>query len=414
MIKLSRFLLLIATIMVSAIYLPKFYWMAFDVSPRVPRVMYSSLTREFMFIKTEFTNRIPQMKFLDSHGNSYTRDEFEKKLPLNYYRQLAATDQMPDSIGGVKIDLKEVRRNQVFIRIKPYGLNSPQIELFPLFESASGRVRIVLPEDYFRIQDRMEFINAYTNKIDREKSKLFTDSLRAAGFQFPALSIAGNPTTRKPFDEGYFVEDAQHQLFHIKMVKGKPFCRNTHVPTDLQIQGIKVLEHPLREFYGLIVTEKNKVFLLSYDNYKLIELPLPEYNRKNTILYFRGNLFYRVLILRKPNSLQAIVTDRQYRVMDRYRTSWKKRDERLAGVVANYIFPFTIKLSDISSNFINFYFHLSKATFIVCSIFFLLLTVVMYRVKKTGITRHWLDLLLVLVTGLYGFIAIFIFSRIDS
>lgn len=414
MIKLSRFLLLIATIMVSAIYLPKFYWMAFEVNPRAPRIMYSSLTREFMFIKSDFTNRIPRAKYLDIHGNSYSQDEFEKKLPLAFYRQLAATGQMPDSIGSVKIDLKEVRLNQIFMRIRSNDLDSPQIQLFPLFESASGRVRLSLPDDYFRIHRRMEFINAYTNKIEPEKSRLFTDSLRAAGFQFPATFIAGNPTTRKPFDEGYFVADARNNLFHIKMVKGKPFCRNTHFPADLKIQGMKVYEHPLREFYGTIITQDDKIFLLSYDNYRLIELPLPEYNHKNTTFYFRGNLFYRILILRKPNNIQAVVTDRKYQVVDTYRTSWKKRDERLAGVVANYIFPFTIKLSDISSNYINFFFHFSNGTFIILSLLLLLLTVAIYRVKKVNFVQHWLDFLLVLVTGLYGFIAIFIFSRIDS
>ena len=79
-----------------------------------------------------------------------------------------------------------------------------------------------MPDDYFRIGKRMEFIVAKTNKVDEAKSKLFTDALSAEGFAFPANLIAGLPTTRKSKDEGYFLTDSREQLFHIKMIKGQP------------------------------------------------------------------------------------------------------------------------------------------------------------------------------------------------
>ena len=53
------------------------------------------------------------------------------------------------------------------------------------------------------------------------------------GFAFPACYASGNPTTRKDYDEGYLVLDANHKLFHLKCTKGRPYvqlpevsCRN--------------------------------------------------------------------------------------------------------------------------------------------------------------------------------------------
>ena len=60
----------------------------------------------------------------------------------------------------------------------------------------------------------MEFIVARTNKINEEKSQLFTEALTAEGFIFPADIIAGLPTTRKSHDEGYFITDSEGTLFH--------------------------------------------------------------------------------------------------------------------------------------------------------------------------------------------------------
>ena len=75
-------------------------------------------------------------------------------------------------------------------------------------------------------------------------------------FNFPATRIAGNPTNKKPFDEGYFVVDSKNKLYHIKMVKGKPFCKFTHNPDSLEISYMKISEMSLREFYGFLYTKQ--------------------------------------------------------------------------------------------------------------------------------------------------------------
>lgn len=63
------------------------------------------------------------------------------------------------------------------------------------------------------------------NTIDQEKSKVFTEVLKKKEFRFPAQYVAGNPSTRKEYDEGYLILDAEGKLFHMKQTQGRPYVR---------------------------------------------------------------------------------------------------------------------------------------------------------------------------------------------
>jgi len=255
--RIARLMMIVVVIFVAAIYLPEFYWKIFDKNIRTPQVYYSAVHEEFFLGKNDGKKYIR----CDLKGNNYTREEFERKLPLLHYRQLVMDGDMPEYIQDRKINLEEVRLNRLFKRVKPHTLDQPQINLYPLFESQSGRVQLSMPDEMFRITDRMEFITAATNQINEELTELFTIELIAQGFRFPAQYIAGNPNTKKPFDEGYFVVDASNEVFQIKMIQGQPFCWKTGIPTDLEIQSIIIGEMSLREFYGMLITKTSDVYL---------------------------------------------------------------------------------------------------------------------------------------------------------
>ncbi len=408
--RISRILLVFAVILIAAIYIPRYYWKIFDKRTDKPFVLYSVVVNDFLISRAE--GRV--MAYMDSKGNRYTRSEYEQLLPLFNYRQLISNGTMPDSLNGVKLEISEVRKNNIFIRLKPTKILKPQIPLYPLFESQSGRVQLEMPDAYFRINSRMEFINASTNRLNEELTRMFTDTLIARGFVFPAKLIAGNPTTRKPFDEGYFVVDAENKTFHIKMVKGKPFCRNTHFPRDLQIRSIFVKEMGLREFYAILISEDNNVYLISYDDYRLIHLPLEEYDYTRTNLLFLGNMFIRNFLVINRKGMVTIVTDRNYRLIDTYRESWKSRDERTAGKVAEYLFPFTLNLVSPYSRYVNFYIRYPTFKSLLGILFFVVIALLVLRYKNQPLKQSWMDVLIVLFGGVYGLIAILIFEDIGK
>ena len=243
-VNITRIILALIIVLVASVFIPEFYWKVFKQTQKRTNINYSPIKKGFILIKSD----VYGVNYTDLMGNEYTREQYEELLPFLTFRQLMLSGKMPDSIGGIPVTPKEINRNNFTLRTNANAINSRPILLYPMFESKSGRVKLELPQDFFRITDRMEFIISSSNKIDEKKSNLFTEALKENGFQFPGKMIYGNPTTMKPFDEGYFVLDNNHAVFHIKMVKGQPVCKKTEIPTNLGIVRIVVNEYELREW----------------------------------------------------------------------------------------------------------------------------------------------------------------------
>ncbi|MGD8779707.1 MAG: DUF4857 domain-containing protein [Ignavibacteria bacterium] len=403
-IKITRIVLALIIVLVASIYLPGIYWKVTREESNRLFINYSPIKKDFIFK----TYDVRKVKYTDTNGNEYNRDEFEELLPLVNYRQLILSGKMPDSINGVPIDPQEVRLNNVPFRIRPVMINANTIPLFPLMESQSGRVKLELPPDYFRITDRMEFITSLTNTVNEEKSILFTDALEKEGFAFPAKGIYGNPSTMKPFDEGYFVVDNKNEVYHIKMVKGKPFCRHTQIPNNLHIVFMSIGENNLKEFYGAVVTETSEVYLISYDNYKLIKLPVKDYNYRLHNFMFKGNLFYRTItIYSSEDGIKAIVTDRNYETVATYDKEWKHAELSTASIIiAPYLFPFEISVEKSTTPMVNLYFEFYDLRCLIIAVLLVVLTFIYLRKKQVPVRDTLIYYLLVLFTGLYGFIAV--------
>ena len=401
-VRFGRLALIVLLILVFSWTIPHYFWKAFDISIRPPRVSYSPVTDQFLLMRPETKS----VRYEDVKGKEYTREEYEKLLPLASYRQLAASGQMPDSLRGVKLDLKVIALNNLFLRIMPADIGMPQIPLFPLFESRSGRVRLEMPETFFRITDRMEFIDAGSNAVQEVPSRMFTDTLRARGFQFPAKQIAGNPTTRKGFDEGYFVVDAADNVFHLKMVRGKPFCVKTGIPASPRILQMFIAETSLREYYGFVIGEDNSVSLISYDNYRLIRLPIGRYDHRTCALFFGGDLFFRTITVQEDGWLETVVTDRSYAVKDTYKETWPTRKDATVGAVAAALFPFALHLEDDDSAFVDFYCSMGGFHALWVLLASVLILLVSIRFRKQSYKEHAADIVLVAVSGIFGLLAV--------
>lgn len=413
LVKISRVLLLIIIVVVCAHFIPKLYWMKFEKSIRSPFVSYSPIIKDFIIPDVSSGMLNSEIKWKDSKGNIYTREQNDSLLPFMNFRQLAALNKMPDSIDGIEIPLDKVRLANFTFRLSPSAIDFEEIKLYSLLESQSGRIKLEMPIDFFRIKERMEFIDSYTNKINEEKSELFTKVLSEKGFKFPAKIIAGNPTTRKPFDEGYFVLDSNNNLFHIKMVKGEPFCVNTNIPKDLKIVHITAMEMNQREFYAYIVTEDNQVYLLSYNEYKLIKLPIKNYNHKSDTFLIIGDLFYRTISVVHDDNIEVFVSDRNYKMIDHYKQNWESQSASTAGVVSSYLFPFSISYVDDNSSWIDLYLKFSDSRALIINFFALLFAIGVIRYRKQSISKSYVDLILVLLTGIYGLISMISIKNVE-
>ncbi len=349
---------------------------------------------------------------MNEHGEMFTREEFEQKLPLLNIRQLMISRTLPDSIKGVEMDPHVVNKARSFYRYKPSTKNAPKPGLYPMFESESGRAKLEMPEDFFRINSRMEFIDADRNKINEAKTALFTGALQHFGFKFPAKMIEGIPTTRKSCDEGYFVVDNADQVFHVKMEQGQPYVQQVEIPKGLIFKHIGCVDFRNKLFYCYLIGHDHNIYIITQDDYYLKRLPVDEFNPENQQLRIYSDLFNYNVIALAEDFMKVTVLDDNMEKVDVFYKSWKKRSERPEGKVFSYLFPLQLNLVDENNAFINFYFHLTKGfNWIILHIVLLGSHFLIIRKRKAKLKNHIVDFGIVLVSGLFGFLAVNIFPN---
>lgn len=403
--RLSRYILVLVAIVVASIVLPKLYWMTFEKPVRAPFVLYSCTDHTFMIMRTGVENA-----WEDSRGNQYTRDQYEQKLPLMYMRQLMINEKMPDTINGVAMDLHEISRANSFFRLIPEDINGPKPKLYPLFESESGRANLELPEDYFRINWRVEFIEASSNKVLEEKSQMFSAALYKKSFVFPSRQISGIPTTRKSCDEGYFIEDHAGQLFHLKMIHGKPYVVKVDLPEGLHFKYIGCVDFKDRFFYAYLISDQDGIYVLTQDEYQLIKLPVDGYHADGNSLKIHGDLFNYHVIIEGEDHMQVQVLDRQFNKIDTYRENWEKRSESREGKIFAAIFPWQISMTSRDSCFVRFYGTMSAGmNWLVLNLLLAGFHFILTRRKKRYSKLLFADHLVVAVAGIFGLIAVLVF-----
>jgi len=402
--RISRYILVLVTIVTASIVLPGLYWMAFEKPINAPFVMYSCINDDFMIIRSGV--------FSDKKGNKYSREEYEQKLPFMNYRQLMVAETMPDTIKGVAIDMHELSRTKSFYRFKPDEMQAPKPALYPLLESESGRASLEMPDDFFRITWRMEFINAENNTILEEKSRMFSAVLYHKGFQFPARMISGLPTTRKSCDEGYFVVDASYQLYHIKMIKGNPYIHKIELPEGLKFKNIGCVDFRDKEFYAYLFSDKNEIYVIQQDTYDLVKLPVEGFVPEICELSIWGDLFNYNAIFKSEGQIKDVVLDRKFKKVDEFNETWLKKEERFEGKAFSSLFPAQLSLDDKNSSFISFYFQKSKGfNWLIVNLVLVLVHLGILRNRKAKYKKHLADLVIIAVTGIFGFIAVNFFPN---
>ena len=166
--RISRYLVIFISILIMAVYIPKFYRMAFERTPKVPYLAYSILNDDFLSIGREDGKVVRK----DTKGKYYNREEYELALPFIHFRQLASKGLLADTICGIAINLAEFRREGYAKNFGPKDINKPAVSPYPLFESELRSMLLAVPDDFFCINEGgIEFVTVSTNKLHEEKSR---------------------------------------------------------------------------------------------------------------------------------------------------------------------------------------------------------------------------------------------------
>lgn len=380
--------------------IPSLVRLSLDSSSRYPFTYYSSVVNQFCYLDLEDDN----VRGRDMSGRTYTDAEFDRVLPMFYYRQLAMENALPDSIQGVLVDLHTIARNNFFFWYKPKDKNTPVIALYPMFESCSGKVDLENPSDMFRLKENIEFIDMATNRVDEQKSARFQQALEKAGFTFPAQWVAGIPTSQKSYDEGYFALDGEGHLFHVKMTNGKPFVKDTKVR---DISCMLPMEIENRSLYGFLFDTHHTLYYLSTDGYRLVKV-LDDVNPDKDRVSIMANMFYWTVA--KTTSDGEHTYALESRSMHRVDSLFRPDPESAWDKTLPYLFPFTVTFQDSTNSYIyprvSGYYFPSLPLNIVLAV----VTLIVYRKDRSR--WKYLAGIITLCTGIAGFITVCLFARI--
>lgn len=314
--------------------LPWFYHFITAKPGGTPFTLYSCVVNDFAYLDFSEAKGV---QYKTRNGQVYTDRQFDSILPLFYYRQLMSDGRLPDTLNGVKLSPQKIGLSNFIFRLSASDLNKKTPPLYPLLESMSGRVDLKMPDDVFRMTDRIEFIDMETNTINETKSELFTKTMKTKGFHYPMHTIGGNPTLRKDYDEGWFLTDTLDQLFHLKQLRGRPYFRPVTLPEGLKIRHIFVKEYQNRKFYAFLSDQESNLWVLSNPDYRLHRLPIGRYNPLTDNIQIVGDLFNWTISIDKPDGeyIYAIHAD-DYSLCD---TLTYPAGESLATTIGRYFFP---------------------------------------------------------------------------
>ncbi|WP_028575489.1 DUF4857 domain-containing protein [Desulfonatronovibrio hydrogenovorans] len=410
--KISRLSLLILAVMAMSYILPAAFDKVVDRKAEEPLLFFSPVLKKFVYQKSLGGHRFI---YTDEDGVLYDRQEFEALLPFLYHRNLEIHGMLPLVIDGQSFDLEEIRagRQAVEIRSRQIRINRQQIDLFPLFNNDPAVPMIPFPEDVFRItHNGMEFKNADYNRIDRELSEVFTHVLEEKRFVYPATVISGNPTNLKPFDEGYFIRDDSGQVFHVKRAMNQPVVVKTGIDPGLDILDMIISENRRMEFYGIVFTTQGEIFLISYDDYRLIQIPVNHFEPPRMDFKLLINPLYRTAIISSNKGIYGLAMDSEYRAVHDFFLERTAGEVGLADRVRDFFLPYQITLTSD---------HQSQAKpgleaggpWSLAGVFAAMAIFIIFSRKCRKVAVSKIDLIVVFLSGFYGLLAV-CFMRSES
>lgn len=321
--------------------LPWLFQLLMPVEKGESFVYYSPLLDDFILRKDG--------AFKDTQGNTYTQAQTDSLLPFFFYRQLLSEGRMPQCVCGKCMDSKVLRREQFTFKTSPAQLNKPRVPLYEMLDSRSGRVDLQLPEDVFRLTDTgIEFITANTNRVDEEKSAMFTSVMKAHGFVFPARLVWGNPSVRKAYDNGFLMTDAHDRLYNVRMAKNAPVVRNIALPDSVRPINVFVTEFDNQRNLGFVMDDQHRLYVVDARSLRLHRVGIPQYDPQQMQILIMGNMHDWTVRLYTATDTRYYAIDAQdysllkeHIVPDPAPTGWRKAER--------YLFPVRVTLTSWQS-----------------------------------------------------------------
>ncbi|MDO9039846.1 MAG: DUF4857 domain-containing protein, partial [Bacteroidota bacterium] len=167
-----------------------------------------------------------------------------------------------------------------------------------------------------------------------------------------------------------------------------------------------------KEFYAYLFSNKNEIYILTQDDYKLIKWPVDGFDASNCDLKIFGDLFNYTVIIEAEDHMKAIALSPDYQVVNTYTENWKLKEDQTEGKIFASLFPAQLSMTSDNSKFIRFYFTPSKGlNWIFLNLLLMAFHFIWLYRRKVKLKNHVADLVIVAVSGIFGFIAVHFFEN---
>jgi len=254
--KLGNLYLSIIGVLLAIWLLPRLYYIITAESYSTPFTLYSCTIGDFVSLKDRAGK---DFVFNDTQGREYG----DSVLPFFYYRVLSSRNNVPEVINGKQFTGEEIERNNIIFSSTPRDVNSETSNVYMLLESNPPRLELEDAE-YAMVarKDGFKVVEIATNKCAASLETALNATLDSIGFRFPAKIVSGNPSTRKSYDEGYMLTDADGKLYHLKLVDGKPWVESIRTDNGLDIKHVFITENDNKASLAYIFDSENRFYVL--------------------------------------------------------------------------------------------------------------------------------------------------------
>lgn len=339
---------------------------------------------------------------------SYTEEQRDSLLPEIFANQLASKNMMPDSIKGVEMSMAAIRRNRWIFSSLPRNINRDVPRVYPLMESMPLRFDLEAPEVALCLAGRVEIIDISTNRPDTLKTRRFARMFADRGFRFPALEASANVTTRKAYDNGYLLIDANRDIFHLKMQASRPSMARIGCPDGATPSHVFVMENADRALYGLVATEERRLFAIARDDsYSLIELPGVSFDpEKQRISILKGLFAWTVKVSDDKAIHWTALSSDSLRLLGQYDYIYPA--DRLHAVT-QWIFPFITTFTSADDSMV--YPRISDFSWRAMGLNLLLAILLGALLRRSGNRLYGVEFAVTLLFGIFAFIPLILIKK---
>lgn len=401
--------MIIVSVLVLSWFLP---WLMDFVMPsaaKSPVVYFSPIDNKFIMTKTDDDGK-SQYQELDAHGKpmaTITRNDRDRLLPQVFYTVLSGKDELPDSVCGQPVSIHRFKENSWVFVSNPREVNKVPASVNMMMESMPERLELEDATEVFRFTaDGIEFVDMETNKVLPERSARFTKMLKDEKFAFPAIALNANVTSRKPYDEGYLMVDANHKLFHVKMQVGRPYVHRVEAAESVDVKYVFVTENVDHRFLGVFTDVDNNAYMLEASTYAVRKLPF-KWNPETERIVIMANLFNWVANVGNSSGVYYVAVDNSdLSLLGQFSLASEPSKFQK---IEDSIFPFTMSFTSLDDQYVYPRIQVSGNWLVLClNIVLACVAFAMLR-RRRGKALAWSGAAVLL--GIYVFIPLIVFYK---